>query len=548
MEKNETNSTKNNGKLIFISERKPIFKTSSGIVIKEVYIPEDISDNKKMEFPGKFPFTRGIHKNMYRSKFWTMRQYAGFETAEETNKRYKLLLGQGQTGLSIAFDLPTQLGYDSDDELSIGEVGKVGVAISSLKDMEKLFDGVDLGKISVSMTINATAPILLALYIAVAKKQGVNESELSGTIQNDILKEYFARGTYIYPPKESIRLCVDIIEYCTENIPKFNSISVSGYHAREAGCNAAQELAFTFSSAIEYIKACLERGLSIDDFAKRLSFFFSVDNNFFEEIAKFRAARKIWANFMKERFKANDERSLTLRFHAQTAGSTLIAQQIDNNIVRVTLQALAAVLGGTQSLHTNSKDEALGLPTENAVLTALRTQQIIAEESGVSDTVDPIGGSYFVESLTDEIEKKAMEIINIIDSQGGMRKAVETGFIQNAIHESAYKMQKDVESGDKIIIGVNKHATNDKLSVVPLKADTKSEEAQRENVKKLKNNRNELEREKVLNSLQKINQDAINGKNLIPAIIEAVENYATVGEISNCLREVFGEYESVDVL
>lgn len=529
------------------SERKSVFKTSSGVKIKSVYTLEDTNDyENQIGLPGSFPFTRGIHKTMYRTKFWTMRQYAGFGTPEETNKRYNMLLSEGQTGLSVAFDLPTQLGYDSDNELSIGEVGKVGVAISSLKDMEKLFEGIDLRKVSVSMTINATAPILLAIYIVTAKKQGINENELSGTIQNDILKEYFARGTYIYPPKESIKLCTDIIEYCTLNMPKFNPISVSGYHAREAGCNAVQELAFTFSSAIEYVTACLERGLNIDDFAKKLSFFFSVDNNFFEEIAKFRAARRIWAKLMKERFKAKDVRSFALRFHSQTAGSTLTVQQTENNIVRVSLQALAAVLGGTQSLHTDSKDETIGLPTENAVLTALRTQQIIAEETGIADTVDPLGGSYYIEKMTDEIERNVREYINLIDSQGGMRKSVETGFIQKKIHESAYEMQKEIEAGEKIIVGVNKYITNDKSDIITMKINSESEEIQRNNVGKLKNSRSEIERKKVFDSLEKIKKDAISQKNLMSSIIEAIENYATVGEISNCLREVFGEYKSAD--
>jgi methylmalonyl-CoA mutase N-terminal domain/subunit len=532
-----------------VPERKSPFTSTSGYEIKRLYTPEDLQGFDYMNdlgFPGEYPFTRGVQPTMYRARYWTMRQYAGFGTAEESNKRYKYLLQQGQTGLSVAFDLPTQIGYDSDDPMAEGEVGKVGVAIDSLEDMEILFDGIPLDQVSTSMTINSTAMILLSMYIAVAEKQGVSQDKLSGTIQNDILKEYIARGTYIYPPEPSMRLITNIFEYCSKNMPKWNPISISGYHIREAGSTAAQEVAFTLADAIAYVDTAIKAGLDPNIFGKRLSFFFAAHNNFLEEIAKFRAARRLWAKIMKNRFGVTDPEAMKLRFHTQTGGSTLTAQQPLNNIIRVTIQALAAVLGGTQSLHTNSYDEALGLPTEESARIALRTQQIIAYESGVADTIDPLAGSYVIESMTNEIEKRAMEYIERIDQMGGMIKAIETGYVQKEIHESAYKHQLAVEKGEEIIVGVNKfQITEDLKQKEILKVDPELEKKQRERVKKLKEKR---DNEKVKKLLNKIKEVASTDENLFPYVLEAVKAYATVGEISNALREVFGEYTETVII
>lgn len=516
-----------------MSEEKK-FKTTSGIEIKEVYE----SKNRNIELPGEFPFTRGIQKDMYRGRLWTMRQYAGFSTAEESNKRYHYLLQQGTMGLSVAFDLPTQIGYDSDHEFSEGEVGKVGVAIDSLKDMEILFDGISLEKITTSMTINATASTLLAMYIALAKKQGADISKISGTIQNDILKEYAARGTYIYPPKPSMRLITDIFEYCSKEVPKWNTISISGYHIREAGSTAVQELAFTLANGKSYLQAAIEKGLDIDVFAKRLSFFFNCHNNFFEEIAKFRAARRMWAKITKE-LGAKDPRAMQLRFHTQTGGSTLAAQQPMNNIVRVTNQAMAAVLGGTQSLHTNGYDEALSLPTEEAAKIALRTQQIIAFESGVTDTVDPLAGSYFIEELTDTVEAQAWKYIEKIDAMGGSVNAIEEGFIQEEIARAAYEYQKEVESSERIIVGVNKFTEKEPPFDKVFKIDDSIRTLQINKINALKASR---DNQKVAEILTCLESAAKGTENLMPIIIEAVEEYATLGEIANTLRKVFGEY------
>jgi methylmalonyl-CoA mutase N-terminal domain/subunit len=522
-------------------ERKSSFQTDSGIEIDRFYLPDENFDYiEKLGFPGEYPFTRGVYPTMYRGRLWTMRQYAGFGTAEETNKRFKYLLEHGQMGLSVAFDLPTQMGYDSDHPMADGEVGRVGVAIDSLQDMEILFDGINLEKITTSMTINATAAILLAMYVAVAKKQGADLKKISGTIQNDILKEYIARGTYIYPPKESMKLIVDIFQWCNENLPKWNAISISGYHIREAGANAVQELAFTFANAIEYVRSAIKAGLDVNKFGQQLSFFFNAHNNFFEEIAKFRAARRIWAKIMKERFGVTNEEALKLRFHAQTGGSTLTAQQIENNIVRVTIQALAAVLGGCQSLHTNAKDEALALPTEESATTALRTQQIIAYESGVTDTIDPLAGSYFVEYLTDEIEKRVWEYIDKIEAMGGAIKAIESGFIQNEIAKSAYEYQMKIERKEKIIVGVNEFKTDEKQKIEIFKLN---DEAIKKQIERLKKLRSERDNDKVKNSLKKLRECALLGENLMPAIIECVEAYATIGEISDTLREIWGEFK-----
>ncbi len=523
-------------------ERKKDFTTASFSPVKPLYIQEDVKSNyvDEIGYPGEFPYTRGIRPTMYRGRFWTMRQYAGFGTAKESNKRYKYLLEQGQSGLSVAFDLPTQIGYDSDHQMAYGEVGKVGVAIDTLADMEVLFDKIPLDKVSTSMTINAPAAILLAMYIAVAEKQGVTRNKISGTIQNDILKEYIARGTYIYPPKPSMRLITDIFEFCTKEIPRWNTISISGYHIREAGSTASQEVGFTLANGIAYVDAAIKSGLDVDLFAKRLSFFFNSHNDLLEEVAKFRAARRLWAKIMKDRFKAKDPRSMMLRFHTQTAGSTLTAQQVDNNIVRVTIQTLAAVLGGTQSLHTNSKDEALALPTENSVRVALRTQQIVAEESGVTNTVDPLAGSYFVESMTERIEKEAMDYINRIDSMGGMIEAISSGFVQKEIQESAYRFEKELESGNRIIVGVNKYRVEEDEQPELLKIDVKVQEEQIKFLTKIKNERDNLAVELNLKNLKKA---ASESDNLIPYIIEAVKVYASVGEISDALREVFGEYK-----
>lgn len=513
-------------------ERK--FKTTSGIEIKEVYNAQ----NRNVEMPGEFPFTRGIQKDMYRGRLWTMRQYAGFSTAEESNKRYHYLLQQGTMGLSVAFDLPTQIGYDSDHEFSEGEVGKVGVAIDSLKDMEILFEGISLEKITTSMTINATASTLLAMYIALAKKQGADISKISGTIQNDILKEYAARGTYIYPPKPSMRLITDIFEYCSKEVPKWNTISISGYHIREAGSTAVQELAFTLANGKSYLQAAIEKGLDIDVFAKRLSFFFNCHNNFFEEIAKFRAARRMWAKITKD-LGAKDPRAMQLRFHTQTGGSTLAAQQPMNNIVRVSNQAMAAVLGGTQSLHTNGYDEALSLPTEEAAKIALRTQQIIAFESGVTDTVDPLAGSYFIEELTDTVEAQAWKYIEKIDAMGGSVNAIEEGYIQEEIARASYEYQKEVESADRIIVGVNKFTEKEPPFDKVFKIDDSIRTLQVNKINALKASR---DNQKVSDALSRLESAAKGTENLMPIIIEAVEEYATLGEIANTLRKVFGEY------
>ncbi len=529
-------------------ERKKDFQTISFVSIKPLYAPNDFEEEDypgKIGYPGKFPFTRGIQPTMYRGKLWTMRQYAGFGTAKESNKRYKYLLENGTSGLSVAFDLPTQIGYDSDHPLAYGEVGKVGVAIDTLADMEILLDKIPLDKISTSMTINASASVLLAMYIAVADKQGVSKDKISGTIQNDILKEYIARGTYIYPPKASMRLITNIFEYCSKEIPRWNTISISGYHIREAGSTAAQEVGFTLANGIEYVKAAINTGLNVDDFAGQLSFFFNSHNDLLEEVAKFRAARRLWAKIMKEKFKAEKERSMMLRFHTQTAGSTLTAQQVDNNIIRVTIQTLAAVLGGTQSLHTNSKDEALALPTENSVRTALRTQQIVAHESGVTNTIDPLAGSYFVESMTDLIEKEAEEYIDKIESMGGMIPAIEAGYVQKEIQKAAYKFEKEFESGERIIVGVNKYKIEEYEQPDLLKIDMGIQEAQIALLNKVKNERDTQKVNEKLNALRKA---AAGEDNLMPFILDAVKVYASVGEICDSLRSVFGEYKETVVI
>jgi methylmalonyl-CoA mutase N-terminal domain/subunit len=520
-------------------ERKREFVTDSGIEVKRLYLPEEINYLSELGFPGEYPFTRGVYPTMYRGKFWTMRQYAGFGSAEETNRRYRFLLSQGITGLSVAFDLPTQMGYDSDHPMSEGEVGRVGVAVDSLEDMERLFDGITLEKITTSMTINSTAAILLAMYIAVAKKQGANLKKISGTVQNDILKEYIARGTHIYPPEPSLRLVTDVFAYCADNLPRWNTISISGYHIREAGATAVQELAFTFSNAIAYSESAVKAGLDFNKFGAQLSFFFNSHNNFFEEIAKFRAARRIWAKIARDRFGATNEEAMKLRFHAQTGGSTLTAQQIDNNVVRTTIQALAAVLGGCQSLHTNSKDEALALPTEESVQLALRTQQIIAYESGVADTIDPLGGSYFVEELTSSIESRVWEYLTKIDSLGGAVKAIESGYFQREISESAYRYQRGVESKEKIIVGVNEFVSEEKSKPEIFEVDPLVRERQIERLNTLKKNRNS---QLVLDSISNLKHAANSRANLMPYIIQAVESYATLGEISDALRDVWGTY------
>jgi methylmalonyl-CoA mutase N-terminal domain/subunit len=512
--------------------------TDSGIPVKPVYTEKNkaVTGN---ELPGEFPFTRGIQPDMYRGKLWTMRQYAGFSSAEESNKRYRYLLSQGVSGLSVAFDLPTQIGYDSDHPLAEGEVGKVGVAIDSIDDILTLFEGIKLDTVSTSMTINATAFILLGLYVVAAKKQSVSLEQLSGTVQNDILKEYAARGTYIYPPRPSMRIITDIFEWCSHELPKWNTISISGYHIREAGSTAAQEIAFTLSNGKSYVKAAQEKGLDINIFGKRLSFFFNAHNNLFEEIAKFRAARRMWAKMMKE-MGATDPKAMMLRFHTQTGGSTLTAQQPLNNISRVTLQALSAALGGTQSLHTNGYDEALSLPTEEAARIALRTQQIIAFESGIADTADPLAGSYFVESLTDEMEKAADLIIKTIDDMGGSVAAIEQGYIQNEIAASAYQYQRKVESGEKIIVGQNAFRSTEQESIPILKIDDHIRKQQVERLKSFKEQRNLAACDQ---SLQMLNDRAASGENLMPAVIEAIENRCTLGEIADTLREIFGEYK-----
>lgn len=529
-------------------ERKGEFVNTSGIPIKRLYTPLDLEDLPYLDvigFPGTYPFTRGIQPTMYRGRFWTMRQYAGFGTAEESNKRYRYLLEQGQTGLSVAFDLPTQIGYDSDHEMAIGEVGKVGVAIDSLKDMEILFDGIPLGEVSTSMTINAPASVLLAMYMAVAEKQGVPFKDLRGTIQNDILKEYSSRGTYIFPPEPSMRIVTDIFQYCSKNLPQWNTISISGYHIREAGSTAVQEVAFTLANGIAYVEAAINAGLDVDEFAPRLSFFFNSHLDFFEEIAKFRAARRLWAKIMKERFGAKNPRSMMVRFHTQTAGCTLTAQQPHNNIIRVAFQALAAVLGGTQSLHTNSMDEALCLPSEEAVQIALRTQQLIAYETNVCDTVDPLGGSYYIESLTEEIVKKAEEYIRKIDEMGGAVKAIEKGFIQREIQDSAYKYQREIEEGTRTVVGVNRFKVEETLKSRLLRVDPKVREVQIQRIRELKKERDNQKVGKALEGLKRV---AEGRENLMPAIFEAVKTYATLGEICNVLRDVFGEYQPTSTL
>ena len=523
-------------------ERKERFETTSGIEIKRVYTNEDTQDcdyQEKLDFPGQYPFTRGVQPTMYRGRFWTMRQYAGFGTAEESNQRYRYLLAQGQTGLSVAFDLPTQMGRDSDHAIAAGEVGRAGVAIDSLADMETLLDGIPLDKVSTSMTINATAAILLALYLVVAEKQGVSWDTVNGTIQNDLLKEYIARGTYIYPPGPSLRIITDIFGFCADRVPNWNTISISGYHIREAGSTAAQEIAFTLADGIAYVEAALSVGLDVDTFASRLSFFFNVHNNFFEEVAKFRAARRLWAKIMKERFQAKNPRSWMLRTHAQTAGSTLTAQQPDNNIIRVTLQALAAALGGTNSLHTNSKDEALALPTEDAVRIALRTQQVIAHESGAADTIDPLAGSYFIESMTDELEAKAVEYIDRIDKLGGAVKAIETGYQQREIHDAAFRYQRAIETKQQIIVGVNEFTVEEDHHDELLKVDLALEKRQKERVAGVRAERNQAAAQAACD---RVGQVARDGGNLMPAIIDAVRAYVTLGEISDALRNEFGEY------
>jgi methylmalonyl-CoA mutase N-terminal domain/subunit len=511
-------------------------QTGSGIEIKPCYFPADAPP--MMEKPGEIPYTRGVYPDMYRSKLWTMRQYAGFSTAAESNKRYHYLLGQGVSGLSVAFDLPTQIGYDSDHPLAEGEVGKVGVAIDSLPDMEELFAGIQLEKISTSMTINATGFILLALYVALAKKQGADLKKISGTVQNDILKEYAARGTYIYPPRPSMRIITDIFEYCSRELPKWNSISISGYHIREAGSTAVQELAFTLSNGKAYVQAAINKGLDINVFGKRLSFFFNAHNNLFEEVAKFRAARRMWAEIMKQ-LGATDPQAMMLRFHAQTAGSTLTAAQPMNNIARVTIQSLSAVLGGTQSLHTNGYDEALGLPTEAAAGLALRTQQVIGFESGAADTADPLGGSYFVESLTTSIEQNAWELIGQVDGFGGSVAAIEEGFMQNEIAQSAYRFQQEVETGEKIIVGVNAFQSAEKDLTPVFRVDDSIRKIQMEKLARLRTQRDHAKCDQLL---QLLNDKASSGENIMPVVVEAVEANCTLGEIADTLREIFGEY------
>ena len=524
-------------------EQKKEFTTQSFVPVKNLYTPLDTNPNdynEKLGFPGQYPFTRGVQPSMYRGKFWTMRQYAGFGSAKESNERYRYLLAQGQSGLSVAFDLPTQIGYDSDDPMALGEVGKVGVAIDTLADMEILFDQIPLDKVSTSMTINAPASVLLAMYIAVAEKQGVGRDKISGTIQNDILKEYFARGTYIFPPKPSMRLITNIFEFCGNEVPKWNTISISGYHIREAGSTAAQEVAFTLADGIAYVEAAIKAGLDVDEFAGQLSFFFNAHNDLLEEVAKYRAARRLWAKIMKERFGAKKDKSQMLRFHTQTAGSTLTAQQVDNNIVRVTIQALAAVLGGTQSLHTNSRDEALALPTQDSVKIALRTQQIIANESGAANTIDPLAGSYYVESLTDQIEKDSEEYISKIDAMGGMITAIEEGYVQTEIQKSAYKFHQELERNERIVVGVNKFVDEDDNPGELLKLNEQIQSNQIEFLNKVRAQRN---REEVNQKLSALKTAADTDANLIPFIIDAVKSYASIGEICNTMRQVFGEYK-----
>ncbi|PSP27517.1 methylmalonyl-CoA mutase [Halobacteriales archaeon QH_2_65_14] len=525
-------------------ERKEEFETDTGgQSVDRLYTPQDVADldyRSDLGFPGQEPYTRGVYSTGYRGRLWTMRQYAGMGTAVETNERFQYLLDEGQTGLSMAFDLPTQMGYDSDDDMAAGEVGKAGVAIDSLRDMETVFDGIPLGEVSTSMTINAPASVLLAMYIAVGDQQGVDRDQLRGTIQNDILKEYIARNTYIYPPEPSMRIITDIFEFCAEETPKFNTISISGYHIREAGSTAAQELAFTLADGIEYVETALDAGLDVDEFAPQLSFFFAAHNNILEEVAKFRAARRMWAKIMDERFDAKNPKSKQFKFHTQTAGSTLTAQQIENNVVRVAYQALSAVLGGTQSLHTNGKDEALSLPTEKSVRTALRTQQILAHESGVADTIDPLAGSYFVESLTDELEAEAFELIERIDDRGGMRKAIEDQWVQRRIQDTAFERQQEIEDGERIIVGVNEFTVEEEEHV---DIEEVSEAEQRKQADRLESVREERDNEAVEDALAALEAAARGDDNLMPYIVDAVKVYATTGEICHTLRDVFGEYK-----
>ncbi|HET7151753.1 MAG TPA: methylmalonyl-CoA mutase family protein [Candidatus Acidoferrum sp.] len=529
-------------------ERKEKFTTLSGLPIDRLYAEESLGawdPETALGYPGEFPYTRGIYPTMYRGRFWTMRQYAGFGTAVESNQRYRYLLSKGQAGLSVAFDLPTQIGLDSDHPLALGEVGKVGVAIDSLEDMETLFDGIPLEKVPTSMTINATAAILLCLYVAVAKKQGANLQKLSGTVQNDVLKEYIARGTYIYPVRPAMRIVTDIFAWCRDHLPRWNTISISGYHIREAGSTAVQEVAFTLADGIAYVQAALNAGLGVDEFAPQLSFFFNAHNDLLEEVAKYRAARRLWAKVMRDRFHAQDPRSLLLRFHAQTAGSSLTAQQPENNIVRVAIQALAAVLGGCQSLHTNSLDEALALPTEDAALIALRTQQILAHETGVTNTIDPVAGSYAIENLTNEIERGAEEYIAKIDSFGGMLRAIESGFVQGEIQKAAYEFQRAVEKKEQIVVGVNDFVAEDERSIPTLHID---EEIERSQISRLKALRSRRDSARVQSALAELQRRAGTSENLLPAILAAVEAYATVGEISDALRRLFGEYQESVVI
>ncbi len=530
------------------AERKERFTTLSGIPLERVYGPDSIVDSDteaSIGYPGEYPFTRGIYPTMYRGRLWTMRQYAGFGSAVESNQRYRYLLSKGQPGLSVAFDLPTQIGMDSDHSLALGEVGKVGVAIDSLEDMETLFNGIPLEKVSTSMTINATAAILLCLYVAVAKRQGASLQKLSGTVQNDVLKEYIARGTYIYPVRPAMRIVTDIFSWCRDNLPKWNTISISGYHIREAGSTAVQEVAFTLADGIAYVQAALDAGLGVDEFAPQLSFFFNAHNDLLEEIAKYRAARRLWAKIMAERFAAKDPRSLMLRFHAQTAGSSLTAQQPENNIVRVAIQALAAVLGGCQSLHTNSLDEALALPTEDAALIALRTQQILANETGVTNTVDPVAGSYAIESLTNEIESLAATYLSKIDKMGGVLRAIEAGFIQGEIQKAAYQFQRAVEKKEQIVVGVNDFVAEEPRTIPTLRIDADIERSQ---VARLNALRAKRDSGRAKSALAELQRRAATSENLLPAILAAVEAYATVGEISDALRRVFGEYQESVVI
>ena len=524
------------------------FVTSSGVPVNRIYTPMDVVDVdylEKLGFPGEYPFTRGVYPTMYRARLWTMRQYAGFGTAEQTNKRFKYLLEHGQTGLSVAFDFPTQVGYDCDHPLALGEVGKVGVSASTLRDMEVLFDGIPLDKVTTSMTINAPANVLLAMYVAVGQKQGVDQARLGGTVQNDVLKEYVARGMYIFPPKPSMRMITDIFVYCSQNMPQWNTISISGYHIREAGATAVQEVAFTFANAIAYVQAAIDRGLDVDKFAGRLSFFFAAHNNFFEEVAKFRAARRLWAKIMKERFKAKSPNSWMLRFHTQTSGVSLTAQQPFNNIVRVAMQALSGVLGGTQSLHTNSFDEAYALPSEQAVTVALRTQQIIAYESGTVDTIDPLAGSYYIESLTNEIEDRVQRYIEEVDGMGGAVSAIEKGFMQKEITESAYRFQKEVEAKKRIVVGVNDFASQEEVPIKTLRIDPAIEKRLVEQLERIRKDRN---RQKVDEALSRLRGAAEHeNESLMPLILGAVREYASLGEICGTLREVFGEYKPLSI-